>query len=191
MASNPYFTIPTYTLVRSGGKKVAKFEADLVISKERLVALSIDTVGVTNLGNADWDTIIDNNEELEELLDAVKDGLIRVWLRDVETGTRSVLTSADWITEIAEEYSDEFDYGILPTYSESPKFRGVNLNQNVIFLLNSGVDKWTDGNVVSITAFTKPVLNSEDSFYLVKTDFGLEFIVDQSGYSALLGIAAV
>jgi hypothetical protein len=189
MASNPYFTIPTYTLVRSGGKKVAKFEADLVISKERLVALSIDTVGVTNLGNADWDTIIDNNEEFGELLDAVKDGLIRVWLRNVETGTRSVLTSADWITEIAEEYSNNSEYTILPTYSESPKFRGVNLNQNVIFLLNSGVSKWTDGNVVSITAFTKTVLNSEDNFYLVKTDFGLEFIVDQSGYNTLLEIA--
>lgn len=190
MAAGPtYYTIPTYSPTRIGGKKIAKFEAEVDIITKRIVAVSIEAVGFTNLGKADWATIISNNEELALLLNAVKDGLVRIWLDDVETGVRSVLTSADWITEIADEFADSNSYIITGTYYESPKFRGVDLKQTATILLgDDNAARWASNYVTSITEFTKPVLNSEDTFYTVKTDFGLDVIIDSSSRNLLLGI---
>ena len=181
-----YYEIPVYSPTRLGGKKIAKKTGDSTVFVSRLVALSLDNVdSYENLGEADWETIISNNEDIEPLLNAIKGGLVRVWLSEVEVGQRSFLTSADYLTEITEDFIDGRDYEFLLTYSESPKYGGVNLTQSIVVLLNNATPKWTDRNLLEITPYTKKVLNQEDEFYTVKTDFGLTFIVGSAGAEQL------
>lgn len=186
-----YYDIPVYSPTRVGGKKIAKKTGDSTVFIDRPVALSLDNAdSYENLGEADWETIISNFEDIEPLLNAIKGGLVRVWLGDVEVGQRSFLTSADYLTEVAEDFADIRDYEFLPTYSESPRYGGVNLTQSAVILLNNTTPKWTDRNMLEITPYTKKVLNQEDEFYTVKTDFGLTFIVGSAGAEQLFsGVA--
>jgi hypothetical protein len=193
MAETSYYTIPIYSPTRLAGKKLAKQTSESTVFLNRLVALSLDNAdSYENLGEADWETIISNNEDIEPLLNAIKGGLVRVWLTDVEVGQRSFLTSADYLTEIAEDFAGSREYEFLLTYSESPKYGGVNLTQNVVVLLNNATPKWTQTNMLEITPYTKKVLNQEDDFYTVKTDFGLTFIVGSASAEQLFsGVAEV